>query len=265
MQSSLLDILFEHRNKDYGAYALRKTYDARLLTALGAGLAVVFLLIFLAMMNRTEKTVIVVKKDEGIVLKEYVLPKEKIKEPLKAPVKQKPAVKRAQVKFTSRIDIKKDNLVKSPVTSIENLKDKQPGAENITGKTDNGAAKAPENPGTGNGLVISPVPEVLKEFIPVELDPQFPGGPAALHKFLTKNLNAPEDLETGEKKVVKIKFRVGKDGVVNSFEIVTSGGTEFDQEVLRVCKKMPRWMPALQNGIHVDVSYMIPVTFVGPE
>jgi protein TonB len=214
------------------------------------------------MMNRTEKAVIIVKKDAGIVLKEYVLPKEKIKEPepLKAPARQKRVVKTAKVKFTSQFDIKKDDLVKNPVTSIENLRDKEPGAENLAGKPADGMARAE----TGNGQENSIVPEVPNVFIPVERDPEFPGGPDALHTFLTKNLNAPGDLETGEKKVVKIRFRVGKDGAVNSFEIVTSGGREFDQEVLRVCKKMPRWMPALQNGINVDVSYMIPVTFVGP-
>ncbi|MGQ0739343.1 MAG: TonB family protein [Bacteroidota bacterium] len=267
MQASLLDILFEHRNKDYGAYALRKTYDVRLLTALGTGLSVVFLLIFFALINRTDKTVTAPEKEKGIILKEYVLPKEKIKEPdpVKAPAKQKPAVKTAQVKFTSRIDIKKDNLVKSPVTSVENLKDKQPGTENTPGKPDDGTPKAPETPVTGNSPGNITVPEIPKEFVPMERDPEFPGGPAALHKFLTKNLNTPEDLEAGEKKVVKIRFKVGKDGAVNSFEIVTSGGSEFDSEVLRVCKKMPRWTPALQNGINVDVSYMIPVTFVGPE
>jgi len=267
IQASLLDILFENRNKDYGAYALRKTYNVRLLTALGAGLSVVLLLIFIGITNRTEKAIPVVKREDGIVLKEYELPKEKIKEPdpLKAPDSQKPAVKTAQVKFTSRIDIKKENLVKSPVTTVENLKDKQPGTENIPGKPDDGTPKAPENPGSGNASESIMTPAVSEAFIPMERDPEFPGGPAALHQFLTKNLNAPQELEEGERKVVKIRFRVNKDGVVNSFEIVTSGGTRFDNEVLRVCKKMPRWVPALQNGIHVDVSYMIPVTFVGPE
>jgi protein TonB len=58
---------------------------------------------------------------------------------------------------------------------------------------------------------------------------------------------------------------VDKDGSVNTFEIVTSGGREFDNEVVRVCKKMPRWIPALQNGINVPVSYVLPVTFIGVE
>jgi periplasmic protein TonB len=82
---------------------------------------------------------------------------------------------------------------------------------------------------------------------------------------LGKNLSTPDALEAGERKVVQIKFKVDKDGSVTSFEIVTSGGGEFDREVVRVCKKMPRWTPAIQNGINVPVSYVLPVTFIGLE
>lgn len=48
-------------------------------------------------------------------------------------------------------------------------------------------------------------------------------------------------------------------------EIVQTGGDMFDKEVVRVCKKMPRWKPAIQNGMHVPVSYVLPVTFIGTE
>ena len=68
-----------------------------------------------------------------------------------------------------------------------------------------------------------------------------------------------------QQKVVQIKFKVDKDGSVTTFEIVTSGGNEFDKEVVRVCKKMPRWTPAMQNGINIPVSYVLPVTFIGVE
>jgi protein TonB len=84
-----------------------------------------------------------------------------------------------------------------------------------------------------------------------------------MKKFIARYLNTPEQLEDGEKKVVKIRFKVDKDGAVNTFEIVTSGGDLFDSEVLRVCKKMPRWTPAIQNGINVPVSYVLPITFIG--
>jgi protein TonB len=65
--------------------------------------------------------------------------------------------------------------------------------------------------------------------------------------------------------MVQIRFKVDKDGVVSDLEISRSGGSEFDREVIRVCKKMPRWKPAVQNGFNVPVNYMLPVTFIGAE
>ena len=67
------------------------------------------------------------------------------------------------------------------------------------------------------------------------------------------------------KRVLKIKFKIDTDGSINTLEIVTSGGLKFDNEVVRVMKKMPKWVPALQNGINVPVNYMLPVTFIGVE
>jgi len=66
-------------------------------------------------------------------------------------------------------------------------------------------------------------------------------------------------------RTVQIRFKVDKDGMVSTLEILASGGSEFDNEVARVCKKMPRWNPAIQNGINVPVSYVLPVTFIGVE
>jgi len=144
------------------------------------------------------------------------------------------------------------------------LDDKQIGTENIEGKKDIGIAgieKAATT--TGNGQV-----EILKPagtFIPDERDPEFPGGPEALKRFLAHNLNTPDELEAGEKKMVQVRFVVDKEGNVFIQEIVNSGGNEFDREVIRVCKKMPRWKPAIQNGVNVSVSYVLPVTFIGVE
>jgi periplasmic protein TonB len=271
MQASLLDIVFEHRNKDYGAYALRKSYDTRLLTALGAGISVVAGLLFLGMPGGDkQKAVTILNNKEGIVIKEYKIPevKPKLPEKPKEIVKQKAVAKtpqKAQVKFTSKIDIKKDELVKAPMATAVDIADKKIGDENIKGEPDDKKVELPAAPVTNTGTGTGPVTEPVKEFIAMERSAEFPGGADALQKFLAKNLRTPEDLDAGEKKVVRIRFKVDKDGSVNSFEIVTSGGEEFDEEVLRVAKKMPRWTPAFQNGINVPVNYLIPVTFIGVE
>ena len=65
--------------------------------------------------------------------------------------------------------------------------------------------------------------------------------------------------------MVEIKFEVDMDGSVNRLEIVSSGGFEFDNELVRVGKKMPRWIPALQNGINIPVNYVHPIIFNGVD
>ena len=102
-------------------------------------------------------------------------------------------------------------------------------------------------------------------FAPLEKGPEFPGGPGAWAHFLGRYLQVPGELEPGEKKVVLINFMVDADGSVTRFTVVQSAGAAFDNEVIRVLKKMPRWKPALQNGHPVAVPFTQPVTFVGVE
>lgn len=265
LKADLLDILFEKRNKAYGAYALRRSYDRRLLIALGTGLAMALLFVLLVQLKGNVKSPVINNNNEGIVIREYVVPQKKIVEPEKPKqvVKTKAAVKKAQVKFTSTIEIRKDELVKTPVASTEDLAENVPGDETIAGIPDDGTVSVPPVQGDGNGN--EPVEQPVAVFVPIERDPAFPGGAAALHQFLSRNLQTPDELEEGELILVKVKFRVDADGRVSSFEIAESGGREFDQEVLRVVKRMPRWEPAFQNGINVPVSFMIPVTFMGVE
>ncbi len=265
LRASLLDILFERRNKAYGAYALRKNYHKRLWVSLAAGLflAVLFTGIVL---NGKKKTAATARPlAQAIEIRQIVIPAVKIKEPEppKQTARQKPAPKIAQVKFTSKLEIKKDKLVVDKVPAVDELAGKKTGDMTITGKPDDG--KMPEKqtdpvPGTGTGPS-----EPVSDFKPIERDPEFPGGPGALQQFLLNNLHTPDEMEAGEKKLVQVKFKVGADGSVSGFEFLASGGPDFDKEVVRVFKKMPRWIPAYQNGMNVPVSYIIPVTFIGPE
>jgi periplasmic protein TonB len=100
-------------------------------------------------------------------------------------------------------------------------------------------------------------------FLPEQAQPEFPGGPEALMRFLSRHLNTPEELESGQKKMVRARFKVDRDGTISLVEIEQSAGNSFDKEVIRVCKKMPRWKPAVQNGVPVPISYVLPVTFLG--
>lgn len=131
---------------------------------------------------------------------------------------------------------------------------------------------------TGDQLVVAPsigisgVSETVKPAEPAvditkpmespEVMPEYPGGMEALRKFLMKNLSNPRDLEEGELISVKIKFVVGYDGKLKGFKLIQDGGSEFNNEVIRVLKKMPAWIPGKSKGRNVSVYYTIPVRFI---
>lgn len=259
------DIVFENRNKSYGAYALRNGYEHRMLTALGAGMAVI-LLGALFFINRDSSNTLlpVAERSEGLLVRTIEMPVEKPLEREKPnkPRPQKPAQKTATVKFISTIKIEKE--VKQEMVAVEDMDGKNIGEKNQDGKTADGTVgTAPDPLGNGNSTEQTGTP--APDFSAIEKAPEFPGGAAALRKFLARNLVSPDNLEEGELKIVRVRFRVDKDGSVSSLEIVTSAGDDFDDEVVRVCRRMPKWIPALQNGTNVPVSYILPVTFMGSE
>jgi protein TonB len=92
-----------------------------------------------------------------------------------------------------------------------------------------------------------------------------PGGKEAFAKFLMKNLNAPGELAAGEKKIVLVRFMVGADGTILKTEILQSDGENYSKEVIRVLGKMPKWIPAVQNGTKLATWFTQPVSFLGVE
>src|SRR5687768_10310812 len=96
--------------------------------------------------------------------------------------------------------------------------------------------------------------------------PEFPGGQAAFLRFLSKNLRVPEGaLEPGQKIKIIVRFVVGKEGELSNMEFLKTSGEVFEQEVLRVLRKMPKWKPGKQNGESVRVYFNLPIVFDVPE
>ena len=273
MQASLLDILFENRNKDYGAYALRRTYNHRLIIAILSSLALVSCLLLLnSFHKKNEQAIVSLVKKDSVVIRIIEIPIEKPKEPeppketekIEKPKELKePLEKISRVKFTSKMVITpKAKIPDVPINT--DLKNKIISTADVKGEDELKKVKpTQETNATGNGTdkgqYINP------GFVPEEIAPEFPGGKDALIRFLKLNLITPEELQAGEKKTVEIRFKVGIDGLVSELDIVKSGGSPFDREVIRVCRKMPRWKPAVQNGANIAVSYLLPITFIGLE
>jgi protein TonB len=264
LKASLLDIIFENRNKAYGAYTLRNEYDKRLVKALTLGLGLVLLLILFNYLKVSGSSTVNTKNEkDGNKIVSVVIEPEKQPEPEKPKEVEKP--KPAQIDFQTP-KITEDILVKEKLPDNNDANDKiisntnTPGTEDdklkVTDLTGN-------NNSNGGGETKPAEPE--KEIKIYHREPQFPGGYEALAAFMRKNLVTPEELEVGEKKIVKIKFIVGKDGSVTDVIILESPGKSYDKEVSRVVKRMPKWEPAIQNDINVAVGYVLPVTFMGVE
>jgi protein TonB len=96
----------------------------------------------------------------------------------------------------------------------------------------------------------------------VEQMPAFPGGDAALMKYLQENTHYPTiAAENGVQGRVVIGFVVEKDGSITDVTVIKSQDPSLDREATRVVKSMPRWIPGKQNGSAVRVKYQVPVTF----
>jgi protein TonB len=97
----------------------------------------------------------------------------------------------------------------------------------------------------------------------VETMPSFPGGDAALMKFISDNVRYPAIAqENGIQGRAICQFTVEKDGSISDIQIVRSAGDEtLDKEAKRVIKSMPKWSPGKQRGKAVRVSYTIPINF----
>ena len=258
LKADVLDILFDNRNKQYGAYTLRKNYNSRLGIATGMSLSLAALLFFILPGTTSSKSYSDTDK-ETVVIKSIEIPPE-VKKITPPPVKKIQEQVFREKRFTQLVIVNKENV--DPPPEIKELETNLISDRNREGDVPTGIVPTINE-------TITPKPaekaEPNKEAVLPSREPEFPGGQAAWMNFLQRNLSAPSELEPGQKKTVSIRFFVSIDGVVTDFEVVHSGGRNFDNEVIRVLKKMPKWKPAIQNGQAVARAFTQPVTFVGIE
>jgi protein TonB len=258
LEADLLDILFDKRNKLYGAYSLRKEYSSNLLKAVGATTLLVLALLFFV--NPSTENPKPTKTNAGFNLISVVMPVEKKTEAPKLKVQQSQSQPTKQENLNTNLKII-DNPV-DPLATQNDLQNANIGRGKIGGPISIGIQN-PELPIFNSGT--DDIETSKKEIVLVSRQPQFPGGSEAWLKFLNTYLYAPSELEAGEKRTVHIRFWVDELGAITNFQVVHSGGSAFDNEVIRVLKKMPKWMPALQNGKPIAVSFTQPVTFAAEE
>lgn len=268
-----VEMVFAGKNKEYGAYQLRKGTSGRnikalLILVIAAALVGGFLAWKVIEQKQAEEQQAYMEAMELAKLQQQAKKEEKKKEPVKPkiePKKEIPVARETQ-KFTAPV-IKKDELVKAEnqVKQMDKLDEKVAvGTENKEGTKDrlaeavrsDIAVVAPPPP-------PAPKPEVSnKVFDVVEEMPHFPGGAAALQAFLSSNTKYPVVAqENGVQGRVIVSFVVERDGSITDVRVVRSVDPSLDREASRVVRSMPRWSPGKQNGSAVRVKYTVPVVF----
>jgi len=265
-KASLDDIVFEGRNKAYGAYVIRRVYGKHVTRAVLIAIAVFALLIAFPLVARMMKKEEVVVDDKMLTVNTLEAPPLDATKPPPPPppppdAPPPPPPKLSTVKFVPPV-IKKDEEVRKQeeIPDQEELKDKVVANETVKGNTDNPADLAGLEPGEGTKAVEEVVE--TKPYTYVEQMPVFPGGVEALLAYIGKNIKYPAmALRNQVEGKVFIKFVVGADGSVTGAEVQKGIGAGCDEESLRVIKNLPRFTPGRQNGRPVPVYYTVPVTF----
>jgi protein TonB len=267
IQDSWVDLVFEGKNHAYGAYQLRKETGKRNVQALVVMFIIgVAIAAFVAIKGVVENAM----KQDVAIEADIELAKLAEKKEAKVEKKEEPKVEKIEVekvkssvKFVPPV-IKKDDEVKpeEELKSQEELNKTNTaiGAFDVKGNDEAAGEvlKAKE-------VIAQPEPpkeEETKVFDVVEQMPSFPGGPAELMAFLSKNIKYPVVAEeNGVQGRVIVTFVVEKDGSITDVKVVKSVDPSLDKEAMRVVKSMPKWIPGKQNGAAVRVKYTVPVTF----
>ena len=268
-----VEMVFAGKNKEYGAYQLRKGPSGRnikalLILVIAAALVGGFLAWKVIEQKQAEEQQAYMEAMQLAELQQQAKKEEKKKEPVKPkiePKKEIPVARETQ-KFTAPV-IKKDELVKeeNQVKQMDKLDEKVAvGTENKEGTKDRLAeAVRSDIAVTAPPPPPAPKPEVSnKVFDVVEEMPHFPGGAAALQAFLSSNTKYPVVAqENGVQGRVIVSFVVERDGSITDVRVVRSVDPSLDREASRVVRSMPRWSPGKQNGSAVRVKYTVPVVF----
>ncbi len=263
LNADILDLIFEDRNKDYGAYNLRKTYNQRILKALIITASIALLSLLGSLLAKAFKSDSSNVVQHEITLQEIKEEEKKPDLPPPPPPKPPPPPQVEMAKFTPP-KIVKDEEVKEVIQENKELEDKKIDVINQEGIKDDNIA-APSQIDEGKQVIEEKKEDdENKIFEKVEVEASFPGGDGAWRKFLERNLRGDVASENGAPAgtyTVVVQFVVDKEGNVSDVKPLTSHGYGMEDEAVRVIKKGPQWKPAIQNGRNVKAYRRQPITF----
>lgn len=245
---SLEEMVFKTRNKDYGAYVLRKKYQKYTLISLIVGVfligAAVVYPVVAAYLHKNQ----VIKENTTVGAEMLNIPKEDLPPPPPPPPPPPDVVQ--QQRFVAPV-VTSDSVETAMVTQ-EELSTKP--------NTEAPAEEGIEVVETKTQVIEQEAPREI--FTVVEEQPNYPGGDEARIKFLQANMKYPEEAkELGIQGKVFVTFVVEVDGSITDVKVLRGIGSGCDDEAIRVVKSMPRWVPGKQRGVPVRVQFNLPINF----
>ena len=268
------DIVFEGKNKDFGAYKLRESSVKRHTKAIVwvliclAALLIFLILSVSGVFSKPEEEQVVTSTEQEIATfdAEEEIEEEEEEEQFQLPEEPQEVVAPEEVANQQQVT----DLLIVEDDKIEDDKQVKNQEDVLNNEAAVGAVDITEGTNDLNKIAIKEeviaAPKVEDEqpvsIAMVEQKPEFPSGEAAMYKWLSENIVYPSAAsEEGVQGRVVVEFVVGKDGSITNVRIVRPRHPALDKEALRVVKAMPKWMPGRNNGQPVKVTYTLPVTF----
>ena len=261
------DIVFEWKNKEYGAYEIRQSSSKRLIIAFLICMAIVVFVAFLPLLVKTvtqnrkvadnisDSTRLIELQKE---LEDQVQEKDIIREETVPP----PPPLKSTIQFTAPEIVSSDEITDDDqMKSQDDLADSkvQISVATVDGTDDEHGIDIAD---LDKHKVIAEDTE-SKIFDVVEQSPEYPGGPEALMRYLSDNIRYPVIAqENGIQGRVIVRFVVNKNGEISDVKVLRGVDPSLDKEAERVVKSMPKWIPGKQNGKAVNVYFTLPVNFV---
>ncbi len=248
-------IVFENKNKAYGAFVIRNNYERNLLLALllsalfFAGILILPSLLFTAapmvtLVKSQKAKPTVLEKEKFIIIKDIIVPPS-------GSIKPPPS---------SGFNLNFKTTKKADVDSI--MDEKAP--LNPGDKTDSKDTGSSENPihVEETHVVVPPIPDPNKTWVSVQQMPVFPGGEDEMFQYLRSEIHYPSvSLGNNMEGTVYVSFVVNQDGGIGDIKVLRGVDNYLNDEAIRVVRKMPKWHPGKQNGNPVRVQLNLPVKF----
>ncbi len=255
-QTSMLDQMFENRNKEYGAYELRVNYNRRLIKSNCIALLIsslLFLVPFvLTKIFRHQHAVKALTTEMTVDLsKTFNMEKPAVIAKLSPP---------HAIKAISKFDfhvVKNEEVKPNPDEKKveEELKNRNSNATGVISDSSSASSDA-------ESVLADAVSDEPMNVGVVDVPPSFPGGEKELYKYLTRYIHYPVVARENQVEgTVYASFVIGVDGKINKINIIRDPGAGMGEEVIRIITKMPDWSPGKYKGNAVKTIYCVPVRF----